>query len=56
MTPEKYGRRGGGRSLDYLARAYREMLARDQAMLDLLAGAAVALLAAQHPNDDKRPG
>ncbi len=49
MTAEQYGRRGEGRSLDYLARAYREMLARDQAMLKLLTADAVYLLQHEPP-------
>ncbi len=31
-------------AVDHLARAYREMLARDQAMVELLTGAAVYAL------------
>lgn len=44
MTGQEFGRRHKGRSLDHLARAYREMLARDQAMRELLIGAAVHAL------------
>ena len=41
MTPDQYGRRAEGFGMDHLARAYREMLARDQAMLELLTSYAV---------------
>lgn len=44
MGHEQYGHRSQAPSLDHLARAYREMLARDQAMLELLTADAVYLL------------
>ncbi len=55
MGPDQYGRRSQAPSMDYLARAYRELLARDQAVVELLTDAAVSPLDPQSAEDQHEP-